>query len=171
MPTASLSSRNTSQLHKLVPLGLVIVALALPALATAAPWGFLVSADGKQRMALDKASVVVGTSARCDAVLRGQTISKKQAVLTHDKGIVKIQDLRSRYGTLVAGTLLKRGQKMQLFKATKLTFGAVTWTFQWGERGKLIAPLSRAKTSKKSKKSGSKGKVSVKKSKPDSRKK
>ncbi len=119
----------------------VVITLLLPAVALAAPWGYLVSADGKTRLPLDTSLVVVGTSPKAGAVISGSTVSKKHASISHKKGVVVVKDLRSTTGTLVAGTALRRGRTMQLFQRTKLTFGAETWTFEWGDRGKIIAPL------------------------------
>ena len=113
----------------------VVITLLLPAVALAAPWGYLVSADGKTRLPLDTPLVVVGTSPKAGAVISGSTVSKKHASISHKKGVVVVKDLRSTTGTLVAGTALRRGRTMQLFQRTKLTFGAETWTFEWGDRG------------------------------------
>ncbi len=133
---------------------LVGLALTVPAVASAAPWGYLVSADGKQRLPLEGAKVVVGTGAKAGARLTGGTVAKRHATISHAKGVVRVTDLGSRTGTLVAGTPLKRGRSMQLFKATKLTFGAVTWTFEWGARGKLIQPLRKSTPKKGAKRAG-----------------
>jgi len=121
----------------------------VPAFAIAAPWGFLVSADGKTRKPLDKPQVTIGSAAGSDVLLTDRTVSKKHAVIVHKQGVVTIEDRRSKLGTLVAGTPLRRGRKMQLFQRTQLTFGAVTWTFVWGQRKKIIAPLRASKKAPK----------------------
>ena len=97
----------------------------------------------------DGDEVIVGSGEKAGARLKGATISKRHAKLTRsDKGVVHVIGLGSRFGTLVAGTELKKGKKMQLFKQTKLTFGAETWTFSWGDRGDMIAPVESAKKAK-----------------------
>lgn len=132
---------------RLAALGVCIV--LLPCLASAKPWGFLLSPDGKTKLALDGDEVIVGSGEKAGARLKGATISKRHAKLTRsDKGVVHVVGLGSRFGTLVAGTELKKGKKMQLFKQTKLTFGAETWTFSWGDRGDMIAPVESAKKAK-----------------------
>ncbi len=125
--------------------------LLLPFAASASPWGFLVSADGKTRLPLDKPQVLVGSAAKSGAVIAHRTVSKKHLILRYAKGIASVKGLRTKFGTLVAGTLLRPGRTMQLFKRTHLTLGAVTWTFEWGDRGKLIPPQGRSKAPPKTK--------------------
>lgn len=121
---------------------LVVMFVSLvPLVSAAGPWGFLVSADGKTRHPLARPRVVVGSGAKAHVVLKGRTIAASHATLTRsDKGAVFVSDLGSRFGTLVAGTQIKRGRKMQLVKKTSITLGAQTWIFEWGERGAIIAP-------------------------------
>ncbi len=124
----------------------------IPGLVMAKPWGYLVSADGKTKIALEGDEVVVGTDAKSSARISGKTISSRHAKLVKDdKGVVHVSDLGSRYGTLVAGVQLKKGVKMRLLQTTKLTMGAETWTFVWGARGKMIAPVKSASKANKSK--------------------
>lgn len=129
----------------LVGAAVLAIALLAPMLATAGPWGVLVSEDGKQRFELKKASVIVGTSKRANVRLRHPTVAKKHVKLTHKGGVVKVHELGSRTGTLVAGAELKKGQSKQLFQRTLLSLGAKNLYFEWGDRGKLIKPLRKAK--------------------------
>ena len=122
------------------------LSLILPAAALAAPWGFLVSADGKTRLPLDKPAVAVGSGPGVGAVVAHRTVSKKHLVIRHAKGIVTVKGMKTKFGTLVAGTLLRPGRSMQLFKRTHLTLGAVTWTFEWGARGNITPPQRKAKS-------------------------
>ena len=107
-------------------------------------WGKLVSKDGKQVIWLKGAEVIVGSAATATARIEHATVSPRQALLTHVDGVVHVSDLKSRYGTLVAGTALRKGARMQLFQPTTLSFGAVDMRFEWGDRGGLIKPLRKA---------------------------
>lgn len=135
----------------LIRTAVVGLLLALPSLAVAGSWGKLVSEDGKQTFNLDKASVVVGTHKRSGVVLQHPTVASRHLKITHKAGIVTVSDLGSRTGTLVAGTELKKGQSMQLYQRTLLSLGAYNLYFEWGNRGKLIKPLRKAKTAPKAK--------------------
>ena len=121
-----------------------VAGFCLPAVASAGPWGKLVSPDGKQVFALKKSSVVVGTHRRADVRLKHPTVAKKHVRITHKDGVVMVTDLGSRSGTLVAGTALTKGKSMQLFQRTMLSLGAKSIFFEWGDRGKLIKPLRGA---------------------------
>ena len=107
-------------------------------------WGKLVSKDGKQVIWLKAAEVIVGSAASATARIEHPTVSARQARLTHVDGVVHVSDLKSRYGTLMAGTALRKGAKMQIFQPTTLSFGAVDMRFEWGDRGRLIKPLRKA---------------------------
>ena len=146
--------------------------LLLPALALAGPWGVLKTQDGKQSYELKKDRVVVGTSKRADVRLQHPTVASKHIELSHKAGIVKVTDLGSRTGTLVAGTELKKGRSMQLFQRTIISLGALNLGFEWGDRGKLIKPLRKSKSAEeagaaskpsKAKKRGKSAKKRVKK--------
>lgn len=125
------------------------VALLLPTLAVAGPWGYLVSSDGKTRTPLEKSAITIGSGARADVRVQDGTVSKRHARILRKRGLVYVKDLGSRSGTLVAGTLLRKGRSMQIFRKTLVTVGAVTLTFEWGDRGKIIAPLLKSKKTKK----------------------
>ncbi|GEM_PF-2654302 len=124
--------------------------------AFAAPWGKLVMPDGKTVHTLDKNVVIVGSSKRATVRINHPTLSPKHIRLTHKKGVVFVEDLGSRLGTLVAGTELKKGKRMQLFQKTLLSLGALNLSFQWGDRGKLIAPLRKSRPDPKAKQKAAK---------------
>ena len=133
---------------------LITLTLLVPSVAWSTPWGYLVSPDGKTRRALNKSTMVIGSGRGADVVIPAATVSKRHISIRNDRGLVWVKDLGSRLGTLVAGTALPRGKSMQLFRRTKLTLGAVTWTFEWGRRGKIIAPLRKPKRTPKAQKPG-----------------
>ncbi len=140
----------------LASVGLGLLLMAGPALAAAptkaAPsgWGKLVAKDGKV-IWLNKDEVIIGSAATAGARLQHSTVSPRHARMTHAEGVVHVSDLNSRLGTLVAGTALRKGKKMQIFQASTLSFGAVDMRFEWGDRGKLIKPLRKASKADKRK--------------------
>lgn len=143
---------------KLIPLlpaiALVAALLAPAALASAAepapaptvapiagkPWGHLASADGKLRFALTGPEALVGTDAACQVVLKDQTVSAQHAKITHKDGVVMLEDLGSKLGTLAAGTAVKKGKPFRILQPIPLGFGAVTLQFEFGERPALLPP-------------------------------
>ncbi len=98
------------------------------------PWGFLVSEDGKHRIELLTAEVIVGSAASAGARIDHATVSPRHAKLIHKDGVVTITDLGSKFMTLAAGTELKKGKPLRLVQPTLLTFGAIGYGFEWGER-------------------------------------
>ena len=140
----------------------VLAALAFLALtpmaAFAAPWGSLVSEDGSQRIALEGDEVIVGSSETAGARIEHETVSPRHAVIRHDNGVVTVADLGSRFGTLFSGTELRKGKPMRIVQRTLLTFGAVTWAFEWGERSTIPPTQGAAAESGKSGKSVKSGK-------------
>ncbi len=97
-------------------------------------WGTLVSEDGKQQIALYDDKVVVGSATDAGARIEHQTVAPQHARIVHDHGAVYVEHLGSRLGTLLAGRELKKGQRVRIVRETLLTFGAVSWTFRFGER-------------------------------------
>lgn len=147
--------------HRLPPrtLGLLALALcaALPWAAFAAPWGSLVSEDGSQRIELEGDEVVIGSAENVGARIQHETVSPRHAVLRHKDGVVTISDLNSRYHTLFAGTELRKNEKKRIVQRTLLTFGAVTWAFEWGERSTIPPTQERADKAGKDAKVGKAG--------------
>lgn len=119
------------------------LACLLPLSALAKPWGVLVSEDGSKRIALEDDEVVVGSAETATARIEHETVSARHAMIRHDKGVVTVVELGSRYGTLFAGTELRKGKPIRVVDRTLLTFGAVTWAFEFGERS-LIPPTRAA---------------------------
>lgn len=62
---------------------------------------------GGDRSALDMEKVVIGRMASCDIVVPDQGVSRQHAEITKKDGEWWIQDLGSRNGTLVNGSLVK----------------------------------------------------------------
>lgn len=97
-------------------------------------WGSLVSEDGKQQIPLYDDKIVVGSAADAGARIAHETVAPRHARIVHDKGAVYVEHLGSRLGTLLAGRELKKGQRVRIVRDTLLTFGAMSWTFRFGER-------------------------------------
>lgn len=111
-------------------------------------WGRLIAANGVG-IELSKPSIVVGSSPAADAVLADRTVSPQHARLTYADGRAFLEDLGSKYGTLVAGSAVKKGDKPRpIAQKTDLAFGAVSYTFEFGVRPALIPPLQALPTSK-----------------------
>lgn len=106
-------------------------------------WGYLVEKATGKRHPLVGDRVVVGSGPKADVRVASPTIAARHARLEHKDGIVHVRDLRSRYGTLLAGTQIKKGQRMQLLQPSPLTLGAVTLDFVWGDRGDRILPMDK----------------------------
>ena len=136
---------------------LVLIAVAVPASAYAVPtaaakpggtlapektvWGRLVAANGVG-IELSKPVVLVGSGAGADAVLVDRTVSPLHARLTYKDGRAFLEDLGSKYGTLVSGSAVKKGDTPRLVtQKADLAFGAVSYTFEFGVRPALIPPL------------------------------
>ncbi len=137
----------------LVTQALLVTAAAT---ATAAPWGRLVDKAGKTIAELTDDTVVIGSGEKSAVRVDDRTVSERHIRLEHKSGRAWVEELGSRFGTLVAGTELKKGVKMQLFRRTELTLGAVAVFFEWGDRGKLIPPQREPDKAEKGSK-GSKG--------------
>lgn len=114
-------------------------------------WGKLVSRETKKVHWLTGPEAIIGSDESATVRLQHASVTGRHARLTHKDGVVHISDLKSRFGTLLDGTLVRKNKKMQIFQPTLLTFGAVTLRFEWGERGKLIKPLRRAPKAKRKK--------------------
>lgn len=104
------------------------------------PWGKLVAADGKAEYLLDKEVTVVGSAPPSDIVIHDATVGKTHCKFTFKNGVAEIEDLGSKYGTLLAGRVLKKGQKGHLNFKTAITLGSVTLTFDWGTRPMVLRP-------------------------------
>lgn len=114
-----------------------------PATAAPAVWGRLVAPDGKTVTPLSGEELFVGSDPSCAVRLVHGTVEPRHARLTHKDGIVMIEGLPTRYGTLVAGAELKKGKSMQLFQTTLLSFGAVDRRFEWANLGPVIQPIRK----------------------------
>ncbi len=106
-------------------------------------WGVLVSEDGKTRIALTKDRVIVGSSPAADARIEHASIIARHAEISHESGVVYVKDLGARFGTLAAGTELKKGQRFRIVQRTLLTFGAISYVFEFGDRD-VIPPTMAA---------------------------
>jgi len=111
-----------------------------PAAVQEQPWGKLVAADGKAEYLLDKEVTTLGSAVPADIVISDATIGKMHCKFTFKNGVAEIEDLGSKYGTLLAGRSLKKGQKGRLNFKTAITLGSVTLTFDWGSRPMLLKP-------------------------------
>ena len=141
--------------HVLVGVLVAVVWASTPSLAFAAEkapdrgdkrrWGKLVSSQDKKVYWLVGDKVTVGSNPRSSVVIAHSSVSAKHVEMTHKNGVVYIKDVGSQFGTLVAGTALKKGRKMQLFQRTTLSLGAIDLTFDWGDRGRVIAPLRKSR--------------------------
>lgn len=126
-------------------LACAVFALLIAAPAHAAVWGKLVSADGKTMYPLEKPVVVIGSDAKADVVLAHATVSARHCRLTYKDGHVMAEDLGSRFATLLDGTALKKGKQSEVFQKSDLALGAVSLTFEFGERPALLKPLTSPK--------------------------
>lgn len=118
------------------------------------PWGRLVSPDGKTVYPLQKDVVIVGSAAPADVVIADKTVAPQQLKLTYKAGVVQVEDLGSRYGTLLNGTALKKGKAVRILVKSQLDLGAVTLSFEFGSRPAMLPPsqpLPKAKVPAKSK--------------------
>lgn len=146
---ASLQLRLARSLRRLAPAAATIALVSLiPFAAFAAPWGSLVSEDGSQRIPLEGDEVIIGSSETAGARIEHETVSPRHAVIRHDNGVVTVAELGSRYGTLFSGTELRKGKPMRIVQRTLLTFGAVSWAFEWGERSTIPPTQGAAKSGK-----------------------
>jgi hypothetical protein len=142
-------------LHRLLRTSLALLSLtvALPALAAtpkpavdaqaaepAPPWGRLVSEDGKTAYPLDKDVVIVGNAAPADVVIDDKTVAPRQIRLTYKGGLVTVEELGSRFGTLLNGTALKKGKAVRILVKSQLALGAVTLNFEFGTRPGMVPP-------------------------------
>ena len=109
-------------------------------------WGQLKS-DRGQTWVLTKPTITIGSEATSDVVLTGPTVAPQQCRLTFANGNASIEDLGSKSGTLVAGTLLKPGKAFTITNAVEIDPGAVTLQFSFLERGP-IGPTSKLKVRK-----------------------
>ncbi len=130
--------------------GLALAADPPPAKAEAAApaWGKLLSSDRKLAYPLDKPEVVVGSDPACGVVVHEGSVSPQHAKLVYKDGVVTIEDMGSKSGTLVAGTALKKGKPFRILQPTEVDVGAVTLYFEWGERPALLAPTQKPAPSK-----------------------
>ena len=112
-------------------------------------WGRLVTADGKQRWELTKPVLIVGSDANADVMIGDKTVSAQHAKFTHADGVISIEDLGSKSGTLAAGTALKRGKPFRVLQPVDVALGAVLLRFEFGERPALIPPTQAPPKGKK----------------------
>jgi predicted component of type VI protein secretion system len=127
----------------------VALLVATPAWADEA-WGKLSTLDGKTTWPLDKTAMVVGTG-EADVVVQDATVSPQQARLAYKDGIVTIEDLGSKFGTLLDGTQVKKGKPMRILQPAQLSLGALQLKFEFGVRPKLLPPTQPPAKSGKAK--------------------
>ncbi len=131
--------------------GLALAAEPPPAKveATAPAWGKLLSSDRKLVYPLDKPEIIVGSDPACGVVLHDNSVSPQHLRIAYKDGLVEIEDLGSKTGTLVAGALLKKGKPFRIVQPVEVDVGAVTVYFQWGERPALLPPTQKSAPAKK----------------------
>jgi hypothetical protein len=113
-------------------------------------WGKLSTLDGKTSWPLDKPAVVVGGGA-VDVVVQDATVSAQQVRLAYKDGVVTIEDLGSKFGTLLDGTQLKKGKPMRILQPAQLSLGALQLKFEFGVRPKLLPPTQAPSKAAKAK--------------------
>ncbi len=117
-------------------------------------WGTLTTEDGKTTYPLDKPTMVLGNAPPADVVIADASVAAQHVRFTYLNGVVHIEDLGSRHGTLLNGTALKKGKPMRILTKSSVSPGAVTLNFDFGVRPALIAPTQplppKAKGSAKS---------------------
>ena len=121
--------------------GLALAAEPPPAKveATAPAWGKLLSSDRKLVYPLDKPEIIVGSDPACGVVLHDNSVSPQHLRIAYKDGLVEIEDLGSKTGTLVAGALLKKGKPFRIVQPVEVDVGAVTVYFQWGRAARAFA--------------------------------
>jgi pSer/pThr/pTyr-binding forkhead associated (FHA) protein len=70
----------------------------------------LVSLDGEEDILLDRAVVLVGRSARCDARISSDRISRRHCCLSRHGDEIEVRDLGSVNGTWINGRLAESGR-------------------------------------------------------------
>ncbi|MSQ82384.1 MAG: FHA domain-containing protein [Myxococcales bacterium] len=120
-------------------------------------WGRLVTVDGKQRWELTKPVLIVGSDANADVVISDKTVTAQHAKFSHADGVISIEDLGSKSGTLAAGTALKRGKPFRVLQPVDVALGAVLLRFEFGERPALIPPTQAPPKGKKPQSKPAKG--------------
>jgi pSer/pThr/pTyr-binding forkhead associated (FHA) protein len=133
------------------------VAAQVPAAKPAQRWGRL--ACGERRFEFDKPSATLGSDAKADAVLVDGTVASMHARFTFKDGRVWVEDLGSKFGTLVAGTALKPGKPFAIVVPVEVTPGAVTCKFEFGDRGAIVPPTQAPKDPKPAKAKKAKAKA------------
>jgi hypothetical protein len=78
------------------------------------------SIDGKRVSFVGRLPAVIGR-ADCDIVVRGTSVSRRHAKLALDKGILSVEDLDSRNGTLIRGVPI--AGKIELSGETEIGLG------------------------------------------------
>lgn len=111
-------------------------------------WGVLISQDGKTRIDLTKDRVIVGSSPTADAQIDHPTVATRHTEISHESGAVYIKDLGARFGTLAAGTEVRKGQRFRIVQRTLLTFGAISYTFEFGNRDVIPPTMEAPKAAK-----------------------
>ena len=122
---------------------LLTTVLAAPLHATV--WGKLTTLDGKTSYPLEKSEIIVGSAPTADVVLKDATVSARHLRLRYADGYVQVEDLGSRDGTLLDGTLLKKGKPSTILQKGNVSPGAVSLVFTYGERPALLSPVGAAK--------------------------
>ena len=70
----------------------------------------LVSLDGEEDIPLDRVVVLVGRSARCDARISSNRISRRHCCLSRHGDEIEVRDLGSSNGTWINGRLAESGR-------------------------------------------------------------
>ena len=110
------------------------------------PWGQLKSDKG-QTWPLTKLEITIGSDATSDVVLPDATVAPHHCRITFANGNAAIEDLGSKSGTLVAGSLIKPGKPFPITNAVTIDPGAVALKFEFLERG-TVGPSASVKRRK-----------------------
>jgi len=112
-------------------------------------WGFLELADGSKKFALTGDEAVVGSGEGVQVAIADRTVAARHARLTHKDGVIHLEDLGSKTGTLAAGTALKPGKPFRILQPIEVSVGAVLLRFAFGERPALLPPTQPPAKGKK----------------------
>jgi len=66
--------------------------------------------DGVRRFPIHRRELVIGSKPECDIVLPYSGVSQRHALLTYEEGTLRVEDLGSRKGLLVAGQRVKEAE-------------------------------------------------------------
>lgn len=98
------------------------------------PWGKL-TLDHGRAWELHKTTITVGSATSCDVVLPDATVAPEHFRMTFANGNAAVEDLGSKFGTLVAGAAVKRGKPFKVVNAVEIDPGAATLHFEFLARG------------------------------------